>query len=72
MGETRRSRLIPTTFRERIIGVSKTGGAYKSDGGAMESDAMETASDGASDVESLDDDGEDLTECFDRVFFYSQ
>ncbi|VDM56754.1 unnamed protein product [Angiostrongylus costaricensis] len=41
--------------------------------GNSDSDAMDTASDGASDVESLDEyDNEDLTECFDRVFLYSQ
>ncbi|KAK6726580.1 hypothetical protein RB195_004732 [Necator americanus] len=58
---------------ERIIGIhNKATSAYTNDSACNSSDAMETASDGASDVESLDDDNEDLTECFDRVFYYSQ
>ncbi|WKX88578.1 hypothetical protein Q1695_008320 [Nippostrongylus brasiliensis] len=56
---------------ERIIGMNKAKNVYNADV-RRSSDAMETASDGASDVESLDDDDEDLTECFDRVFFFSQ
>lgn len=56
---------------ERIVGMNKGNGTYKS-GDSLSSYAVDAASDGASDVESLDDDCEDLTECFDRVFFYSQ
>uniref|UniRef100_A0A0K0DKA3 Orn_DAP_Arg_deC domain-containing protein n=1 Tax=Angiostrongylus cantonensis TaxID=6313 RepID=A0A0K0DKA3_ANGCA len=56
---------------KRIIELSKVG--CDSHVGNSDSDAMDTASDGASDVESLDEyDNEDLTECFDRVFLYSQ
>lgn len=56
---------------KRIIEVSKV--SYDGNVGNSDSDAMDTASDGASDVESLDEyDNEDLTECFDRVFLYSQ
>ncbi|VDK58670.1 unnamed protein product, partial [Cylicostephanus goldi] len=60
--------------KERIIGIHNkaTGGAYATSADANSSDSMDSASDGASDVESLDDDNEDLTECFDRVFYYSQ
>ncbi|KJH40605.1 Pyridoxal-dependent decarboxylase, pyridoxal binding domain protein [Dictyocaulus viviparus] len=55
---------------KRIIGLSKNSYTCKTD--CCGSDAMDTASDGASDVESLDEyDNDDLTECFDRVFLYS-
>ncbi|KHJ91980.1 Pyridoxal-dependent decarboxylase, sheet domain protein [Oesophagostomum dentatum] len=57
---------------ERIIGIHNKTGAYVTSDAANSSDAMDTASDGASDVESLDDDDEDMTACFDRVFLYSQ
>lgn len=56
---------------ERIVNGSKVNGVTKNHG-ALSSDVVETSSDGASDVESLDDDGDDdLSECFDRVFYYS-